>query len=337
MVAGAAHVFHITSDGAWALTREVGKRLSTFNGAVRLYEAGVTEDGTDPFHHPLWLYKGAPDPGLTKRLASRVLPAAFLRKDEHDQFPRFAFVRDLVARSAFAPRDVGVEANVVAKITLLESSLDEVTEERDTFESLAFEEQNKRLSAEAEIERLEGEVLRLKSKSEALEYRLHEQAGAADEVSQFDRELASYDDLEDWANDVLGNHMHIHAAALKDCRKNGHENMLQRISAALIVIRDYWIPAKFNGGIERWDALRNKLQELGMEDKPCFVDRDEAKRTPGYVVSYEGSSRVLYDHIKYGNGYDNANQIRIYYFWDEDRRIFVIGKMPSHLRNNLTT
>lgn len=113
--------------------------------------------------------------------------------------------------------------------------------------------------------------------------------------------------------------------------------MLERMSAALIVIRDYVVPFRIHGGLERRALAREKLGELGMEDTPCFAVRDEAKRTPGYSVQYEGETWVLFDHIKYGNGYDNANQIRIYYFWDESRRRFVIGKMPSHLRNNLTS
>ena len=112
--------------------------------------------------------------------------------------------------------------------------------------------------------------------------------------------------------------------------------MLERLSAVLIVIRDFVVPARLYGGLERYTVAKSKLTELGMEDAPCFVNRDEARRTTGYSVQYEGTTHYLYDHIKYGNGYDNSNQIRIYYFWDEQRSRFVIGKMPSHLRNNLT-
>lgn len=335
MVAGAAHVFQLSNEGSWALTREIGKKLSTFSGAVRLYEAGLTDDMADPFQHPLWLYKGTQDPSLIKRLASRVLPAAFLRKEEHDQFPRFAFVQDIIARGTFGPKYPNPEANFAAASTLLRSSLDEVTEERDTFESLAHEEQDKRLAAEAEIERLQDEIRRLRSKCEALEYRVSQTSGAVETTTDA-RPLTSYDDLEDWARDNLGENIVIHPAALKDCRKNGHEGMMRRIADALIVIRDYWIPAKQNGGKDRRDLVNDKLQELGMEDSACFVNRDEAKKTPGYSVNYEGNTCVLYDHIKYGTGYDNANQIRIYYFWDGTRKKFVVGKMPSHLRNNLT-
>jgi hypothetical protein len=137
--------------------------------------------------------------------------------------------------------------------------------------------------------------------------------------------------------EALGDHIYIHEAALKDCRKNGHDNMLSRIEKVLLVIRDFIVPFKLKGGLDLRDEAIRRLAEIGMVDKPCFVDRDEAKRAPGYSVRYEGAPQILFDHIKFGNGYDNANQIRIYYFWDAQRKRFVIGKMPSHLRNNLTT
>jgi len=53
-------------------------------------------------------------------------------------------------------------------------------------------------------------------------------------------------------------------------------------------------------------------------------------------VPHGHETRVLYDHLKYGTGYDNANQVRIYYFWDDEKQQHVVGKMPSHLPNNLT-
>ena len=92
-----------------------------------------------------------------------------------------------------------------------------------------------------------------------------------------------------------------------------------------------------NGGLQLFENARRKLAEIGMSDSACFVDREEAARRPGYSVPYEGRTEYLYDHIKFGNGYDNANQVRIYYFWDGRGKRFVIGKMPSHLRNNLTS
>lgn len=337
-VAGAAHIFHLSGEASWELTRAVGKRMSTFSGAVRLYLPSLTEEQEDPYRHPLWFYREATGDDLVPALAGRVLPSAFLRSEASSEFPRFSFVRELALRRSVPTVHTQHDAVALRQENIsLAAQLEQANEERDGWYGLAQEEERKRLDADAEIERLKAEIVRLTAKAQALEHQFRDRAGSDEPTVPANRQLESYDDLEDWAEEVLGDHALIHQAALKDCKKNGHTNMLSRIADVLLVVRDYWIPAKLNGGNDRWQTARAKLTELGVEDSACFVDREEAKRTAGYSVQYEGESRVLYDHLKYGNGYDNANQIRIYYFWDEDRRRFVVGKMPSHLRNNLTS
>lgn len=343
LIAGAAHVVHLSSDASWELTRSLGKRMSVFNGAVRLYLPGLTDETEDPFQHPLWLMQPADEENLTngenltKVLVERVLPAAFFHGTEPDTFPRFALLRDAAARSELIKRPAkDANERLRLEFEILELEHDEAVEERNSWQSLAQEEEAKRVAVDAEIERLKEENRRLEAKAAILEHRVNSAPALSVEHSSADRELQSYDELEDWADEVLGEHIYIHQAALKDCKKNGHDNMLKRVSAALIVIRDYLVPARMHGGLDRRNQLRAKLGYLGMEDGACFADKDEAKHTPGYSVQYDGQSRILYDHIKYGNGYDNANQIRIYYFWDEQRKRIVVGKMPSHLRNNMT-
>jgi hypothetical protein len=333
---GAAHIVSIPDALSWELTKQVGKRMSVFNGAVRIYTPGLSEENEDPFNHPLWMKERLHE-GFAKTLAARVLPMGFLRNPDSDDFPRYALLRNIAAthnRAVHPPANQIVE--LTAERDTLKLQLDEANEERDAWQTLAQDEQTKRLEAEATAERMQEDVRRLENKAATLEYRLSE-AGANDETTTTaHRKLLSYDDLEEWADEVLGIHVYIHQAALKDCKKNGHQNMLDHIETALLVIRDYVVPAKMSGGLDRVQLAHDKLQELGMIDAPCFVNRDEARRTNGYTVSYEGQPLVLADHIKYGTGYNNANQIRIYYCWDRDRERFVIGKMPTHLRNNLT-
>lgn len=336
-IAGSAHIVVLPSEVSWGLTHAVGKMMSVFGGAVRLYLPGLSDDLEDPFQHPLWLPNAhAPQERLGGEIASRVLPLAFLAGTQSTEFPRYALLRDLSARHVLDQRQStrGSE-NAKNELAVLQARFVEVEEERDTWESLAHEEVAKRLALEAEAERLRTEAARLTAKASALERSLGSPAKeTTDSVPQ--RRLSSYLDLEDWAGEVLGPNVYVHPAALKDCRKNGHENMLDRIEAALLVIRDFVVPARKDGGIERRDLAKKKLLELGMDDTACFVERDEAKRSPPYKVQYNGTSVVLFDHIKYGNGYDNANQIRIYYTWDAKNEVFVIGKMPSHLKNNMT-
>lgn len=337
-IAGAAHIVHLSNDASWELTRVIGKRISVFNGAVRLYLPGLTEENEDPYQHPLWLLQEGAGQAFIKGLAARVLPSAFLSASSQTDFPRYAYVREIVAKRAL-PQISADDPNETlrAEIELLRFEVKETEEERDSWESLAQEEQNKRISRDAEIERLNAEIFRLETKAATLEYHFENRNFDIHLKPPTDRTLISYDDLESWAEEVLGENVYIHDLALKDCRKNGHPNMLKRIETALLTIRDYVVPARLKGGLDLYEKAREKLTEIGMEDKACFVDRDEAKRTPGYSVQYERETRILNNHFKYGNGYDNANQLRIYYFWDEKRKRLVVGKMPSHLRNNMTT
>ncbi|MEH2489418.1 hypothetical protein [Bradyrhizobium sp. AZCC 2230] len=336
-IAGAAHIVHLSTEASWELTRIVTKRMSAFNGAVRMYAPGLKEDEEDPYQHPLWLLRPEDNGAFTKSLASRVLPYAFLTSTEVDDFPRFAALREAAAKQELRQRPAqNKNEQIQVEVELLKLELEGLEDDRDAWQALAQDEETKRIASEAELERLKDENRRLEAKAAALEHSLNSSASDAVSVAASPRTLTSYDDLEEWAEEVLGEKIYIHQAALRDCKKNGHDNMLVRISAALIVIRDYVVPARLSGGLERYNIAKSKLTELGMEDSPCFVNRDDAKRTTGYSVQYEGTTQYLYEHIKYGNGYDNSNQIRIYYFWDEQKSRFVIGKMPSHLRNNLT-
>ena len=306
--AGAAHIFHLSTEASWELTRAIGKRMSVFNGAVRLYFPGLDEENEDPYQHPLWLLPDGPGPSFNREMAARVLPAAFLAPGGQSDFPRYAYLREIVSKRRITEKpfaDPQEKLRLEAETLRLENK--EIYEDRDTWQSLAQEEQAKRLTSNAEIERLKNEIVRLEAKAKHLEFHLYsrvaEQPTAEKKV---DAPLASYDALETWAEETLGDHVYIHEAALKDCRKNGHNNMLARIESALLVVRDYVVHARISGGLEARTLASTKLNELGMEDGPCFVNKDEAKRTPGYSIKYEGDTRVLYDHIKYGNGYDNA-------------------------------
>jgi hypothetical protein len=218
-VAGAAHIVHLSSEASWELTRSIGKRMSVFNGAVRLYLPTLSEETEDPYQHPLWLLPAGNSDQFVRAMSGRVLPFAFLQGNSIEDFPRFSALRDFVARQELATRPSTTTAEHQEKeIDVLKVEIAEVSEERDAWQSLAQEEQSKRLAADADVERLKGEILRLEAKAGALQHSLEER-GKSDTQIAPDRSLLSYDDLEDWADEVLADRVYIHQAALKDCKK----------------------------------------------------------------------------------------------------------------------
>lgn len=53
---GLAHVVEIDDTSSWVLTSVVGKNLSTYLGALRIYWPGFTEN-SDRYAHPLWTHE----------------------------------------------------------------------------------------------------------------------------------------------------------------------------------------------------------------------------------------------------------------------------------------
>jgi hypothetical protein len=55
LLAGTAHVLHMTPDSSWTLTRDWGADWSCYGGGVRCYNAGIDRQSDEKFRHRLWL------------------------------------------------------------------------------------------------------------------------------------------------------------------------------------------------------------------------------------------------------------------------------------------
>lgn len=335
-LSGAAHLYSAGPETSWELTRLVGKRMSTFNGAVRVYMPGLIEEDEDPYQHPLWLAPPArPNAHLLGHISERILPLGFQDNDGEARFWHMGQLRK-AASAAVALQATGSEADQLrARVDVLQDEVEDLKEQLDIaagLERIAFAAEK---AAQQDVQRMQDENSQLKREN----YHLRNLPGfdpGTIAPDRQDRGLESFEDLEQWGEDVLGSHIHIHDRALKDCRKNGHPDMLGRIADTLIAIRDHWIPFKLEGGLARREAAEMALRALGVEDESCFTRREKAAEKPDYSVRERRITRVLYDHFKYGNSRHNSEQFRIYYSWDQDEGRLVIGKMPSHLPNDMS-
>lgn len=335
-LSGAAHLYSAGPETSWELTRLVGKRMSTFNGGVRIYMQGLVEDEEDPYEHPLWLNSTQePNPRLIDQLAERILPLGFQDNEGGTRFWHIGQLRKAAAATITLEK-VGSETEQLrAQITALRDEIFDLKEQLEIAGGLERIASSAEKEAQQDVEYMRAEISRLKKEN----YRLRNAPGYGDDAASAehqDRALKSYDDLEDWAEEVLGPHISIHHKALKDCGKNGHPDMLGRIASTLIAIRDYWIPSKLEGGLIKKEAAKKALAELGVEDESCFARREKATEKPEYSVRDGKITRILYDHFKYGNSRQNSEQFRIYYSWDDEHKRLIIGKMPSHLPNDVS-
>ena len=79
------------------------------------------------------------------------------------------------------------------------------------------------------------------------------------------------------------------------------------------------------------------LVDAGLDESGAITDVQAGTQGDTYFVVYQGKRRKLERHLrKGGGGKDPRNQLRIYFFWDDDNQLVVIGDLPEHLDTRAT-
>lgn len=336
---GAAHVVRLDSEVSWQLTRSLGREYSVFGGAARVYWPGFDADSDDPFRHPLQRLSQHFDvDDYLGWLSARVLPRAFVGLDADKALLRFTDVQALVSRKQREAMEIqtdiaGVEhlGNLVENLKVTLAALEEQRrEDADAAQALLDEASEATQSAEQERDELAAENARLRAKLLALS------PLRMSEPSDRPPRLDSYDDMEAWCETTLGDHIEVLPRALREASKHGAPEMLERIEATLIMIRDYYVPMRLDAKDGAWEAFRRRCEEMGIEESACFAQKGDIKNFPEYRTSFAGRRIYLDRHFKFGGGYDLRRMFRIYFAWDEETKSVIIGHMPTHLDNNNT-
>lgn len=164
-LSGTAHLRCIAIEPSFELTRLVGKRMSVFNGAIRIYMPGLEQETEDPFKHPLWL---APHSGWNPRalnqIAARILPLGFRDPDGDLRFWRVGLLRQATSRIVANEAAGSREDQLEAEIDALRSENAALKESTEVAESLMYEEASKLAGVQAEVARLEEETFSLRQR-----------------------------------------------------------------------------------------------------------------------------------------------------------------------------
>ncbi len=332
---GVCHVFHLSPAASWELTTHLGKVLSVFNGAARLYLPGFNRETSAPYDHPLWLAFN--DLGAGQRLTdlqNRVLSLG-IRDDRAEGLPSFHDLRQASAAEALEQSKQAGKAEYVAEleaeVARQERELQAQRDEQTQFfadwerELKAYEQERAERQAELDREKLDHE--KLKGRFQRL------LDVAKDHVAE---PLVDYADFEDWVVSNLSGRVWFAPKALR-AMKSALFWKPDLIADALVVLDCFFIPMKMNPGKEAHDSYRQRLEDASLSDQPCFGDPGTIKRFPEYRLTYsDGNTYWCHDHIKYGGGTDPRKQFRIYYHWHETDRRLLIGHLPTHLDNKLT-
>ncbi len=335
---GIAHVVVLSSRGSFELTNRVGKELSVFRQAVRTYRPGFRSWLDEPGRHPLampariqtWANGGAT--AFESELCARAITNSAYVSSRDERLPPFTQVRQI---SAKLERDAARQGGA-----------------SDAEMLRMFEEDNQRLATEIQEQREESDQLLKEAERErdiATE-RANEAVAqgmlAADRIRRLEQRLAELNDKSveatipedlavfgDWCKEHLAGAVVVHNRAYQGAKKSEFHDP-SFIYRALLIMRDQYLPMRIHGGADRQEAYKKALADLRVEESATGDDA----RFEGdvYTVQYQGRPRLLDRHLKAGNSREPRFCFRMYFFWDDESQVVVVGWLPSHLVNRMS-
>lgn len=342
----AAHVVTIDNKAADFLMQHIGRDVSVYGSAIRLYRPGFDEH-SDPALNRLWTYKGNHfSPRIADDIAEETLAISVQSEDIEHRVPSFASIRNAVSAATL---------NRLMKRTEQVASTAE--EERARQEALRTQLESELSTAKARIAELEEENGSL---VDELELALQERTDALDENRRLRHKLTSlqefsyreeldnqnsqevcypdtWDELETWITQVCEDRVVLLPQAIKAARDSPFRDVPLAYKA-LELLANHYIPLRTRqeDDDEPKKSFDRALAELGLECTPVGTATSDRRYKKDYRRLHEGREITLDMHLKRGAGFDPASIFRLYFCYDAARSRVIVGHLPTHLTNRKT-
>lgn len=326
---GFVHSAVLSSNASYALTEKLGREFSVYRQAIRSYYPGFDPESDLSSDHPLasaskireWESR-SPD-SFMDFLVQQTLRLTRPRDILEREHPPFQQVKLFAAeRARIAANEAGQSDTEL--LALADEAVMAAKAEAQASLDLAVNADAEKEQALSELRQIKASYMALQARVEAL------QAQAASGVKPAVDVPSSLDQLDSWAATHLAGAVELHSRALRGAKNAEYEDT-SLIYDALLLLRDFYVPMRRDGGTEKKSAFENKCKELGIEEQPTFSGDRAGEQGDTYFVRI-GQRRILLDrHLKKGTSREPRYCFRLYFFWDETTSQVVVGWLPSHL------
>ena len=334
---GIAHFYILTGQASYRLTDMVGKEFSVFRQAVRIYRPGFSRTKSDPFDHQLFLperiytWNDKNEESFNDWLSNQLLSASVHVTDRETLLPSFNFVRRLADEES---RNELVRAGGDAKeLNMLfqeenERLRKDILDQEDEFNGLLKDAEEERDAAKRENDELKQQLAQYKIHIHHLrnEIRL---AGNKNETVIPD----SFEDFEKWCELHLTGSVVVLKRAYQAVKKSVFHDP-SFVYKALLLLRDYYVPMRAQSSASNLSAYEDALKQLNLLESRTGKGVNFFEDL--YTVQYMGKKRELDRHLKGSSSRSRERGFRLYFFWDEENSVAVVGSLPEHLDNRAT-
>lgn len=336
---GAHHVAVITSPASYALSDRVGKEFSVFLSAIRRYRPGLDIETGQPFDHPLSLPKRILDwdggiAAFANFLIDQSLVSTVIGKNLEGELPSFReFSRVEMELSRITARkkhstDKDLIALAENEIEQLKMQLDEY---KSTSNALLADANSEITQLKASFGQIQEDSINQRARIAHLENALRQKASGY-EIPTLPTDFSG---IEEWCREHLSGSVAVHNRAMRAAKKSRFENA-KLAYEALLLLRDYYVPMRREGGLDKKHSYEIACAKLGLDDSATFGGSRAGEEGEAYFLDFGGRRRELDRHLKGSNSRDERFGFRMYFFWDDETDQVVVGWFPSHLPTRAT-
>lgn len=332
---GVAHVFQITQEANRYLTDCIGRQWSAFDGTVRTYYPRLSFESSDCYQHPL----------LTRRsiYLRSVSPSDDLDLCMHEIE---GYVQNYVLAQHIPWDEIGIDFYLITYqnalreqrasssqsrkelIATYEDQLEQLQKQSDENLSLADSYANDYEKLRGEYDQQRQLIAQLKAQVASLRYQLEEVTGeSTDQNVPID---GNYIDIGDWIATYYPDKLKLLSRAARSLKTACYENTSLVFECLKLLATRYY---DYRMGIISYEQFTAACRDVdpGLEERGAITDVAAGMQGDEYFVQYQGKRRKLERHLAKGNSKDQRYCLRIYFFWDDQDEIIVIGDLPHHL------
>jgi len=325
-LAGLSLVVSLSADGAQELTERYGRALGVFGSALRMYRVGFNADIDTWERHPLYtpLQWRRRVRELERNLKLDAMEDSVSTRDENRDVPSFSFIRRIATdqRIKALAADVGSGGETSA----LEAEITRLQHEATAWEKTALDEERNAQKALEAQRQTRARLYLFAARIEALEAKLAE---LGDEMREPNPE--SFEELGDWAEKNLSGHLVITPKAERAARRSTHEDISHVYNCLHFLGTTY---RDMKRGIVSKDLCEQQLAALNVRVSPTGKAADMARLEGEYHTMWEGQRYKLDMHLAGSPSRDGRYGLRIYFAWDDEQELVVVGHLPEHLTNS---
>ncbi|MCB1885608.1 MAG: hypothetical protein KDG89_16720 [Geminicoccaceae bacterium] len=337
---GLARVVVLAGRQSFALTDRWGKTYACFLRAVRVYHPGFDPGVQSPYAHPLTLpdlIQGWPSrhggAAFADHLVRAVAAESVKRLWSDRTLPTFATVRQEALRAWRREAEANKDTSADDLLAIADEELRNKDRRIAELEAALKEQALRAQAVPEEVELLRGQQYWLQSRVDHLLAELEAAGRDPDPRLAFP---ADYKEMDDWVNRHLSGQVFLTPRAARGAKNAVFEDVGLVYQALLMLGREYRAMRQ-HGGSARIEAFRTRLAALGLVEEPTGEVTRLLERGKEFLVAYDGRERLLERHLKNGgNARDPRRCFRLYFFYDEDRHLVVVGSLPAHLTTRAT-